>query len=486
MRGRGEILLVSTYELGHQPSGIAFPKAFLERAGFNPGSLDLAVEPLDEARIRAARLVVFSVPMHTALRLALLAAKRVRELNPGARLAFHGFYALLQAQLLRSVGACAVLGGESEEDLVALARALERGEDVAGFLREGAAGAGLAKLDFPVPSREGLPPPERYARLIDADGRERLAGYSESTRGCKHLCRHCPIPALYGGRFFAVPVEVVLEDVARQVAAGVRHVTFGDPDFLNGPRHALRVAEALHGRFPFLTFDFTAKIEHLVRHASRLGSLREAGAIFVVSAVESLADRVLSRLGKGHGRADVYRAFAACREAGLALRPSLVPFTPWSTLEDYLDLLEVFASERWLESLDPVQLSIRLLVPPGSLLLNTAPARSSPPALAAAHPEATPPGLAGGAPGEAELAVEGFDVDGLTWRWRHPDPRMDELQVKVARAVADGTARREPPPRTFDRVLRLALAAAGRPHVHVEIAADTGKRAPRLTENWFC
>jgi radical SAM superfamily enzyme YgiQ (UPF0313 family) len=308
-----------------------------------------------------------------------------------------------------------------------------------------------------VPSREGLPPPERYARLADVDGHERLAGHTESTRGCKHLCRHCPIPALYGGRFFAIPVEVVVDDVSRQIAAGITHVTFGDPDFLNGPGHALRVASALHARFPALTFDFTAKIEHLVRQARLLPELRQAGALFVVSAVESLSEQVLARLDKGHGRDDVYRAFAACRDAGLALRPSLVPFTPWSTLDEYLNLLDAFAAEGWLETLDPVQLSIRLLVPPGSLLLT-----------------------------DPEFATSSFDETALTWRWRHPDPRMDRLQEKVARAVEDAAARHDPVAVTFDRVRQLALAAAGRPHEHLVVAADTGKRAPRLTENWFC
>ncbi len=466
MRGAGEILLVACYELGHQPSGIAVPKAFLERAGYRPAALDLQVEPLDPERVRAARLVALSVPMHTALRLGLEAARRIRALNPGAALCFHGLYAPLNAPLLRAAGAAAVLGGECEEELVALAGALERGEPGGRFVQEGAAAASLDRLDFPVPSREGLPPPARYARLADASG-ERLAGHAEATRGCKHLCRHCPIPPLYRGRFFAVPAEVVEEDVARQVAAGVTHVTFGDPDFLNGPTHALRVARRIHRRFPALTFDFTAKISHLVAHRALLPELRGLGGIFVVSALESLSDRVLERLDKGHTRADAFRAFAACREAGLSLRPSLVPFTPWGTLEEYLELLETFDREGWREALDPVQLSIRLLVPPGSLLLAAAP-------------------VGAGQPPDDAFRPERLDEEALTWTWRHPDPRMDLLQRRVAQAVEEDAADRRPAGESFDRVWQLALAAAGRPHRHVVARPAPAAAPPRLTESWFC
>ncbi len=451
MTGPGEILLVSTYELGHAPSGIAVPKAWLERAGFRPAALDLAVEPLDEDRVHAARLVVLSVPMHTALRLALHAVDRIRSLNPSAALVFHGLYALLHEPALRAAGALAVLGGECEADLVAVAEALAHGDPPPARVRDP-----RRRLRHPVPSRAGLPPPTRYARLLDADGTERVAGYTEATRGCKHLCRHCPIPPVYQGRFFAIPVDDVLADVAQQVAAGATHVTFGDPDFLNGPRHAVRVAAALHARFPALTFDFTAKVEHLVRHAEALPALRAAGALFVVSAVESLSETVLAKLAKGHRAADVATAFAVCAAAGIALRPSLVPFTPWSTLDDTLALLDTFAREGWAASLDPVQLSIRLLVPPGSLLLD-----------------------------DPTLVTEGVDPAALAYRWRHPDPRMDRLQEAVAREVEDAAACGRDPLVTFERVRALALAAAGRPHTHV-VAADTGRRAPRLTESWFC
>jgi radical SAM superfamily enzyme YgiQ (UPF0313 family) len=458
MRQRGAILLASTYELGHQPSGITFPKAFLERAGFAPATLDLAVEAIDPGLVRAAKLVAISVPMHTALRLGLAAAARVRELNPAATLCFHGLYAPLHAPLLLQAGARAVLGGECEAELVALAEALERGEaELSRFVQASGRDAPTGRLDYPVPSRSGLPGPERYAHL-DEGGAVRLAGYAEATRGCLHRCRHCPIPAVYDGRFVAIPEDVVRRDVAQQVAAGVSHVTFGDPDFLNGPTHARRVLRALHADHPDLTFDFTAKVEHLVRHAALLPELRAAGAIFVVSAVESLSDRVLEKLEKGHTRGDVFRAFAACRAAGLTLRPTLVPFTPWSTLPDYLELLEVFEREGWSASLDPVQLSIRLLVPAGSLLV-----------------------------GDPELAAGAYDPAALGYPWRHPDPRMDALQRTVAECVEDGVARGAPPLETFERVHGLALAAAGRPHTHVaRRSAQSGRTAPRLTESWFC
>ena len=456
MRREGEILLVSTYELGHAPHGIALPAAFLSRAGYRPSSLDLAVEPFDPARVRRARLVAISVPMHTALRLGVEAARRIRTENPSALLCFHGLYGPLHAGLLRRHGAAAVLGGECEDDLVALAGAIERGEDLAGFVQEGAAAASLNRLDFPVPLRQGLPPPARYARLVGADGVERVAGYVEATRGCLHHCRHCPLPAVYHGRLFAVPAEVVLEDVAGQAAAGVRHVTFGDPDFLNGPGHAQRLARELHRRFPELTFDFTAKIQHLVRDPGAVAELARCGALFVTSAVESLSERVLAKLDKGHRRIDVFRAFEVCDGAGLALRPSLVPFTPWGTLDDYLDLVDTFEAEGWMAQLDPVQLSIRLLVPPGSLLL-----------------------------GDPELELQGLDEEGLGWRWRHPDPRVDALQLRVAASVEAGVSRGADPEVVVAEVRALALAAAGRTHQHVA-RPFASARTPHLTESWFC
>ncbi len=200
-------------------------------------------------------------------------------------------------------------------------------------------------------------------------------------------------------------------------------MTFGDPDFLNGPGHALRVARAVKDRCPDLTFDFTAKVEHLVGHPGPVAELGRLGALFVTTAVESLSDRVLARLAKGHRRADVEAAFAVASSAGIAVRPTLVPFTPWETLDGYLDLLDTFAARGWLPDVDPVQLTLRLLIPPGSLL-----------------------------EGATDVQLEGLDERALTWRWRHPDPRMDALQREVAAAAAEGERRGEPPQETQARI----------------------------------
>src|SRR5918992_793404 len=145
--------------------------------------------------------------------------------------------------------------------LVALIESLEAGIEhpVIGVSRHGRdAGPFLKRMDFRVPSRRMLPPLGSYAQL-ERDGTRNLVGYVEASRGCKHHCLHCPIPPVYGGRFFAVPQEIVLEDIGHLVRAGASHITFGDPDFLNGPGHALRVARAMHEAFPTLTFDCTAK-----------------------------------------------------------------------------------------------------------------------------------------------------------------------------------------------------------------------------------
>ncbi len=455
MRGDGDIVLVSCYEPGHQPMGLASPIAFLRAAGYRPRCVDLAVDGLDEgamALVRGARLVAVSVPMHTALALGTRLAVRVLAANPKAHLCFYGLYAPLNAAYLRSLGAHSIVGPECEEELVAIADAVreERAPP--------APPARLRRLPFRTPERDALPPLHRYARLVVGNER-RVAGHVEASRGCLHSCRHCPIPPVYRGRFFAVPAAIVLDDVDRQVAAGARHITFGDPDFLNGPRHALALARELHARHPTVSFDFTAKVEHLLARRALLPELASLGCAFIVTAFESLSDEVLRVFDKGHSARDAVEALRIVRAASISLRPTWVPFTPWSGLDDYLALGRFIADHDLGHEVDPVQMSIRLLVPPGSLLLERP---------------------------EMQAVVGPLDQAALSYRWTHPDPRMDSLCTEVRALCEEAAARCEEAPTTFARIFAHAARVAG------EERAGPLRFQPRrppqahLSERWFC
>ena len=451
LRDEGAILLVSCYELGHPPHGVAMPAAFLRRAGFALSVVDLAVSRLDPDQVARARLIAISVPMHTALRLALAALPRLREMAPGAAIGFFGHYAVLHAAALAELGAAFTLGGELEEELVAAALSIERGDPPGP-----APNVRLERLRFPAPDRTGLASPRRYAHLIEADGGQRVAGYTEASRGCLDTCRHCPVPAVYRGRFFVVDRETVLADIAAQVEAGARHVTFGDPDFLNGPGHALAIARELHRRFPALSFDITAQVSHLLRQADQLAELVELGCAFATTAVESLSDRVLAALAKRHRRADVERLLDLAGAAALPLRPTFVPFTPWTEMADMVDLVDFLVARDLTDSVAPVQLSIRLLVPPGSLLLEA----------------------------DTGSAFGPLDPAALGHTWVHRDPRVDQLQRRLAALVDRDAATGRDPAATMDEVRLLVHQAAGAAMKLPPLRP--GRKSPRLSEPWFC
>src|SRR5271154_7097127 len=260
------VLLVSTYELGHQPFGLASPAAWLAERGHQVACADLCIESLNPDTVRDANLVAFYLPMHTATRLAATVIERVRRLNPAAQICCYGLYAPLNESYLRSLGATTVLGGEFEPGLVSL---LERMAAPGDSRVQTEPLISLDRLQFRVPLRSGLPPLLKNSRLL-LDGSSKRAGYTEASRGCKHLCRHCPVVPVYQGSFRVVQPEVVLEDIRGQVAAGAQHITFGDPDFFNGPTHAIRIVETMHREFPDLSYDATIKIEHLRKHRELL------------------------------------------------------------------------------------------------------------------------------------------------------------------------------------------------------------------------
>lgn len=445
-------LLISTYDLGRQPFGLASPAAWLRRAGLEVDCVDVSREPLEDGDVAAASVIAFYLPMHTATRLAAPLIDRVRQVNPSARLCAYGLYAPLNADWLRERGIHDVLGSEAEAQLLDLVQSQIPHPQTR--IPTGVAPA-IARLQFIRPDREGLPPLERYASVEMPDGSRRITGSTDATRGCKHLCRHCPIVPVYGGQFRVVPVGVVLDDIRTQVAAGAQHITFGDPDFLNGPTHARRIVERVAREFPGISYDVTIKIEHLLTHAGLLPVLRETGCLFITSAVESIDDDVLEKLRKGHTRRDFVRAVSLCRDAGLTLAPTFVSFTPWTTLEGYVELLDVLDELDLVEQVAPIQLAIRLLITSGSPLLELPDIRT---------------------------AVAGFDPASLTWRWTHQDRRVDVLQQEVMRLA--GASVQAPRSDAFHAISDLARDRSGAPHRR-QIACARPPM-PRLSEPWYC
>ncbi|NNJ93359.1 MAG: radical SAM protein [Halobacteria archaeon] len=449
-----KITLVNPYELGRQPFGLAEPAALLAREGCSVSCCDLSIQKLDECLAADTGLVGIYVPMHTATRIAVEALPKIRQLSPRARLCIYGLYATMNVDLFRGLGVDAVIGGEFESGLLELVRRLRDSHQSPPFM----AATRLDKVPFIVPDRSTLPALDKFAHLVLPDGTTRTAGFAETTRGCRYHCKHCPVVPVYEGRFFVIPVDVVMADIDGQVAAGARHISFGDPDFFNGPGHALRIARALHARYPDLTWDATIKIEHIVRYPDEIRELGRLGCLFILSAVESVDDALLALLDKGHSRADFITALALMREVGIALAPTFVAFTPWTRLEHYIALLTDIVTLQLVEAVAPVQLSIRLLVPAGSHVLD----------------------IEG-----SDNFIGAFDPTILGHPWQHPDPRMDRLQqdiqARVQQAEADGQSRAD----IFTGIWHLAHTAADMPVPPIDLHA-AGAPVPRLSENWYC
>ena len=445
MHTAGAILLISCYELGHRPAGLTRPLRALEAAGFSPDMIDIAVEPLDIEKVARAKFIGISVPMHTALRLGVHLTQRIRQIKQDVPICMYGLYATLNADYLLSHGVDFCISDTTSTELVELIKSVVQEEQVE-----------TQHVDF---STAKLPSLEVYAQFED-NGEVRTVGYTETTHGCKHLCTHCPIPPVYKGKFFAVNRETVLDEIQKQVAEGATHITFGDPDFLNGPMHGLRILRAMHEVYPNLTFDFTTKVEHILKHRKHFREFAQLGCRFVISAVETLSEQVLTILEKHHTRADVEAAIDIVHGAGIALRPTWVPFTPWTTLDDYLEILQFVDTHRLIYHVDPVQYAVRLLIPPGSYLLN--------------RPETKALSLT-------------LDEAAFSYTWVHRDAQMDELHKTVNTLVENDGRAGVDALETFYRIWALAADMHGNKHTPLGFCSkEAHQPAPRITEAWFC
>ena len=442
------VLLISTYELGRQPVHVSSPAASLREAGHDIDVLDLAVDELESDYVATVDAVGISVPMHTATRLATLVAERIKTERKDLPIAIYGLYAGV-VDRDEPTPFDAVLTGEYEPELLAWVESIAEGRGV----RRTSSRTG--RSDFLVPERHGLPTLDNYARL-EFGGETRLAGAVEASHGCRHRCRHCPIPAVYDGRMRVVPQEVVLADIDQLVESGARHVTFGDPDFLNAPRHSLDVLRAAHAAHPDLSFDATVKVSHLLDHSGLLSEMAEMNLLFVVSAFESVHDPTLEVLDKGHTVDDMSRAVDLVRSAGMFIRPTWLPFVPWTEPDHVVDLFRFIDRHDLGSSTDPVQLSIRLLIPRGSLLEG--------------HPAVTP-------------HLRTYDSGALTWSWDFANGETELIHKELEKIAADASDCGQDFSATLDEMRSVVARVTG------EFLGDSNPSvdpAPRLTESWFC
>ena len=463
-----KVLLISCYELGHQPFSLASPLKFIRDDGITVSTVDLSVESIDNYTdyIKSVQLIFVSVRMHNALRQGVKVADYIRSLNSQVHICFYGDYAGLNAAyLFDNKYADSTISGEFEIAMVDLARAIldesydENHPPMGISTSKIYSKPVLQRMPFVVPDRDNLPDYSNYARFRDSNGELHLAGSTETTRGCKYTCLHCPVTSIYYGRFFVIPIDVIMDDIRNQVEKGVGHISFSDPDFLNGPSHAIKIVRAMNSAFPSITFDFTARISHLLKHNDLLAEMKQSGCQFVVSALEILNDDILEILDKGHTRSDIEKTTNLFKKIDLSWRPSLLPFTPWTTIDDFLDLIEFVRNNDLVNNIDPVQFSLRLLIPPGSVLFDTF--------------------------NNANWMGD-LDASNFTYKWHHPDERMEQLWSQINTLVRNSYKTNKNNYDTFWDIENLAYNIAGKMHLLPTHIPQKRPIPAGLTESWFC
>ncbi|CAN95784.1 hypothetical protein sce5621 [Sorangium cellulosum So ce56] len=401
------VLLVSTYESGFQSLGTSVAAAHLLEADVRVNALDLSVTPTpDIDDLCRHDLVGFHLPMFHSVPAAVRVAGRLRQQEKAPKIFFYGLYADLFREKLLGRHGDYVLGTDWEDQIVPL---VKRSPDPSvvqlqkrGFARQNR---------YRTPARQVLPHLGNYAKLVE-DGAHMLAGCVEATRGCAHHCTHCPIPPVYGGKVTIIPEEVVLADIDNLVLMGARHVSFVDPDFLNVPRHGLSIMKAVNDKYPFLTYDFVAKVSHFRRHEQYVRELAKLGLKFVLTAMEFNDNEVLDILKKKHDIDDLDWSIGLFHELGVHLKPTFVMVNPWAEVGDIMDLLEFVETRGLIDAVDPIQYKIRLL------LFNNSPLMDS-------------VGL---------YASLGEESDYYT-EWRHRNPAVEELHREICRWVDEAVER---------------------------------------------
>ncbi len=449
------VLLVSTYDLGNQPTTIARHAAHLAAGGHKIKTLDLAIEDFDIEATTWADAVAISIQMHTSAKIALNLVGNLRDSGFKGKIIYFGLSAHL-GELLFSQGQIdAIFSGESETAFSSYLNQLESGESPAKVNLKL-----LEKVNHLVPLRSKLKPLDEYSHIIWGN-KSLVVGPIETTRGCSHGCLHCPVPQVYNKRVRKIDLSTLIDDIDQLVEMGAEHISFNDPDFLNIPAHSELVVSTMRKRHPDLTFDATIKIEHIVKYKKLMRQFKESGLILVQSAFETMDDEVLDLLEKGHNADEAKKAIDFAKSIDLSLRPSWIPFSPWTTYQSIADIVNFSIQYDVLSESDPIQWTIKLLVPKGSLLL-----------------------------ANAKLApiFRDYDEERFTFCYDYIHPELDHLQQYLARFMENSQSC-EDSLATLKGLYLIIKEHLGTYSNSTLIDFPSGvisNNNPRRSESWFC
>ncbi len=416
-------LLVSNFEGGFQPHTVASAATALINAGVEVSVLDTYVEGIQKEKFKDVDLVAISIPLFDAVSAGIEISKMVREENPNAHITFFGQHATINANRLSGIYSDSCISGEWEIPLVKLTDLLagEKVEDLSGILLAEDALQGkvihpfMSRKHLDVPTRTILPPLEKYPQIQINKllGSEQVVGTTEIARGCHHKCLYCSVFAAYDGKVILVPEDIVISDVRNLVNQGMTHLTFIDADFFNAKYHGIKILRKLNEEFPFLTYDFTTRVDHILENQETLKEMKELNVKFITSALEFPSKEVLDEVAKDTSIEDIEGAISFLRETGIKLNPTFIMFNPWTKLED-LSTFRAFVADNQLEDIiDPIQYETRLYLYKGSPLLQ----RNS---------------------------IQSLDLTEYEfhYEWKHPDPSIDELYFSSLTPQEEGIFKR--------------------------------------------
>ena len=427
-----KILLLSFYDLGKQPKIIS---ELYKKLDNGSNQIDVVDYSIEEKNLTLDNYDVLGIyaSMHTA---SVLAEQYLRDRKLPNKLFVFGLYANVFSEMFSNFQSIHSFDSDELESLLEVQLNPNY------------------SFKHSVPDRTILPSITDYSHIVDGSN-NLIAGSVETTYGCKHECTHCPVPIEFKGMFKTFGTEKIITDVTNQVEEGAKHISFNDPDFFNGPKHALKILQLLNEKHPSITYDSTIKVEHILKYPDYFQELKNLNMLFVISAFETTNDHVLNILQKNHSFNDLNKAVELSLENNIDIRPTWMPFSPWTEQNDLISIIKLIENYKLRETVDPIQLTIKLLVPKNSLILKR--------------------------PEMKEYLLD-YDPASFSYAWQYKFPNIDNIQNELFTYVLQHESENE-----YTQYLGLVDILESHTNETLLNSEKYSQRiVPKLSETWFC